>query len=288
MCDLTLADIISKLDININDILLVRHSQNKDMQWHYNNGFIREYTSIQKSSFPKKYKYIFSFVGGNKTTAVLDEVYYIRGWYTSHEKVLSQKFLSIIPEHIYNNIFCEKRTFFDLEKIDILKHYEKKLVIEWGKGTLSWYQKAATNSKTILAIYPQKVANFVGYENVILTYSELKQIVEDEILYSDWHTALSGISAIYLITNVKNGKQYIGSAYGSEGLLDRWKCYVLTGHGNNKELVNILKIDDNEKNNFQFSILQILSKFTPSEDVVNLENVYKQKLMTRKFGLNDN
>jgi hypothetical protein len=35
------------------------------------------------------------------------------------------------------------------------------------------------------------------------------------------------------ITDLLSG---VGSAYGDEMILNRWKCYVQTGHGNSKEL----------------------------------------------------
>ena len=39
---------------------------------------------------------------------------------------------------------------------------------------------------------------------------------------------------------------------------------------------------------FQFSILQILPKTITDDEVIQIERLYKQKLLTIPFGLNDN
>lgn len=66
--------------------------------------------------------------------------------------------------------------FYNLERIDLLKEYEGRLLIEWGKSALAWAQKG-TNEKPIVAIRDKKI--FSGYENAILTYEELREIVQD-------------------------------------------------------------------------------------------------------------
>lgn len=35
--------------------------------------------------------------------------------------------------------------FYDLEYVELLKEYEGKLVIDWGKSTRMWHQKAVTD-----------------------------------------------------------------------------------------------------------------------------------------------
>lgn len=50
---------------------------------------------------------------------------------------------------------------------------------------------------------------------------------------------LSAVNCIYIITDRKTGKNYIGSTYGKEGIWGRWKEYAKTGgHGNNVTLQN--------------------------------------------------
>lgn len=59
-----------------------------------------------------------------------------------------------------------------------------------GEGHIpgfAWAQKG-TNEKPIVAIRDKKI--FSGYENAILTYEELREIVQDPTAYESWHTAL--------------------------------------------------------------------------------------------------
>lgn len=116
----------------------------------------------------------------------------------------------------------------------------------------------------------------------------LNKIVSDSMLYENWHTALSSVYAIYLIVDTTDGKQYVGSAYGDGGLLGRWKCYVETKHGGNKEMVDLICNHPERFQHFQFSILQILPKMITNEGVIQMESLYKKKLMTKEFGLNQN
>lgn len=39
---------------------------------------------------------------------------------------------------------------------------------------------------------------------------------------------------------------------------------------------------------FQFSILQIPPKNLTGDEIIKIESLYKRKLMTREFGMNDN
>ncbi len=89
--------------------------------------------------------------------------------------------------------------------------------------------------------------------------------------------ALSSVYANYLIVGLSNGKQYVGSAYGSGGLLERWRCYVETCHGGNKGVKEVLS-NESQKENFQFSILQILPKTITGYEVIGIENLYKVSL----------
>ena len=168
-----------------------------------------------------------------------------------------------------------------------MEEFEGRLIIDWGSATRSWHQKGTTNKK-IVAIQSNQKRIFEGFENLILSFQELKEIIEDSVVYDSWHTALSAVYAIYLITDLVNGKQYVGSAYGEKGLLGRWSIYIKTGHGNNKKIGEAICQYPDRYEHFQFSVLQILPKNITEEDIIKIENLWKNKLQTRKFGMNDN
>lgn len=131
---------------------------------------------------------------------------------------------------------------------------------------------------------------FPGYENVLLSFPSLEQLVRSNKL--DWKTALESWKGIYVIVDKSNGKKYVGSAYGDYGIWSRWSCYVNTGgHGGNDELVDLIKANGIEyaRKNFQYSILELLPMKTDDETVIRRESFWKEVLLTRgSFGYNKN
>ena len=99
--------------------------------------------------------------------------------------------------------------------------------------------------------------------------------------------ALENQKAVYLIVDTKTGKKYVGSAYGDNMLLGRWRNYIANGHGGNK----LLKPLDFEyiKENFKYSILEIFKSSVDDETIINRESFWKEVLLTRTdFGYNGN
>lgn len=124
---------------------------------------------------------------------------------------------------------------------------------------------------------------FPGYDNVNVTWRELESLIETPV----WKTALENQKAVYLIVDTKTGKKYVGSAYGNNMLLGRWRNYIANGHGGNK----LLKPLDFEyiKENFKYSILEIFKSSVDDEIIRNRESFWKEVLLTRtEFGYNDN
>ena len=123
---------------------------------------------------------------------------------------------------------------------------------------------------------------FPGYENVNVSWKELSSVVKKE----SWKTALQNQKGVYLITDTKTGKMYVGSAYGQNMILGRWINYVKTCHGGNAKL----KCLDPEyiKKNFRYSILDIFKSTIADEVIIKRESWWKEVLMTREFGYNDN
>lgn len=132
---------------------------------------------------------------------------------------------------------------------------------------------------------PFKVLDFRSYSETRISYSELKTIVDDNV--PSWRDALSRVTAIYVITDLKTGKQYVGKADGSENLWQRWSAYAFDGHGGNKELRRILQTEgENYKDNFQYSILEICDFRTITDE---RERYWKSVLQSKvPFGYNAN
>lgn len=280
MVILNFSDVLNKVGLDPKRVKLIRHSlADKEFKKCYDNNMVPEYTRVQNSTFSNGYDYWCVFISGKSTTAKFFACYKVNGCVPDTQDVKPDGF----P---LENWFQGQRMFYELEHVDLLKEYENRLLIEWGKGALAWAQKG-TNEKPIVAIQDKRV--FSGYENLVLTYDELKEIVKDPTAYESWHTALSSINAIYLIVDRENGRKYVGSAYGKGGLLGRWTHYVHSLHGGNKLMKELLCGYPERYTHFQFSILQLLPKAVTPEEVIRTETIWKKKLLSYEpLGMNAN
>lgn len=280
MAILNFSDVLIKVGLDPKRVKLIRHSlADKEFRQCYEKGMVTEYTRVQSDNFSNGYDYWCVFISDKSTTAKFFACYKVNGGVCDTQDIKPDNF----P---LEDWFQGQKMFYELEHIDLLKEYEGRLLIEWGKGALAWAQKA-TNEKSIVAIQDKRA--FSGYENFILNYDELKEIVKDPTAYESWHTALSSVNAIYLIVDRENGRQYVGSAYGKDGLLGRWAHYVNSLHGDNKLMKELLCNYPQRYKYFQFSILQLLPKTVNPDDAIHTETLWKKKLMTYEpLGMNAN
>ena len=174
-----------------------------------------------------------------------------------------------------------------MEEVTGYEDLKERVIINWGDSTISWHQWIS-NEKPVIEIHPGlHYQQFTDYFDFILDFKELQEIVTNQ--YSDWKKVLSITKGVYLINDTKNGKFYVGSAYGEDGIWGRWVNYVLTnGHGNNKLLIELLKDDPTYAFNFRFSILMLLPRTITPDEAIKKERLFKNKLGTNSFGLNSN
>ena len=129
---------------------------------------------------------------------------------------------------------------------------------------------------------------FPGYENVDISFEVLQSIIKKRP--TEWASALSA-KGIYLITDTKTGKRFVGKADGEHGFWQRWRSYIRNGHGKDVDLKNLVKNNDFEyvKKNFKFTILEVVSG-DALDEINKRESYWKEVLMTReeKFGHNKN
>jgi hypothetical protein len=131
--------------------------------------------------------------------------------------------------------------------------------------------------------------SFCGYENISLGFSELEAICKHQ--RSDWRAALQNVKGIYLVTDRKTGKKYVGSAYGDAGIWSRWGCYAETGHGWNDGFTELLAKKGKEyaRRHFQFTLLEFRSMRVDDHIIIEREAFWKEALLTRSdYGHNRN
>lgn len=280
---LNLTEILNLKGLDLSKkIKLVRHKDNKlDLYRLYLNDQLDIYQSSQSSPVFSDCDQIISFIGLDGTKAKFIGVYDVLGCESGLNYQYPKSFLykdTSVGEYIYK-----------LKKDERFEFLAGRLVIDWGKAALSWHQWLDGKEKKIIEILPMGYVNeFPGYLNFVLSYKELKKIIENPDANSKWHQMLSAVAGVYLIIDSQTGKQYIGSAYGKEGILGRWKTYAKCGGGENKQLELLLVDDPDYAENFRFSILQTVSASLTKTEVINVENLYKVKLGSRAFGLNSN
>lgn len=207
--------------------------------------------------------------------------------------------------YIFGGIYQVEKTFpekydkggYNIKLLENYKEYRKKLVIktkDLGPGIEIYYKTLDDNDEKleIYQMFPNiNFKEFNGYQNVSITHKELREIVSNNEL--SWKLALSYIKAVYVITDTKTGKLYIGSASGnSQGLWQRWECYAdfkdLTGGNKEFEVLVKEKGKDYIKDNFKYSILEIFDTKTKQEYILERENYWKNVFETKKFGMNWN
>lgn len=129
---------------------------------------------------------------------------------------------------------------------------------------------------------------FNGYENVHLSFASLLQVLESE-KYAMYRSHLASVKGVYCLTDQSCGKLYVGSAYGVEGVAQRWNCYLDTRTGNNKRLVLLHKKRGKKyfEENFTFTLLEFFDKKCPTEKIIARENYWKKALDTCKHGYNE-
>ncbi|ATQ60518.1 GIY-YIG nuclease family protein [Staphylococcus epidermidis] len=187
---------------------------------------------------------------------------------------------------------------YELTLMEDYKEYRKRLIVKLKKPIgRDLYNRLYKNIQDTLEpevyeIAPNtKLGHFPGYQNVTLSHPQMQQIIlRNE---PSWKQALMNVKGVYVITDLSNGKLYIGSASGNtDGIWQRWSDYAnienLTG-GN--KLLNEIKLDKGKDyiiNNFQYSILEIFDTKTKADTIINRENYWKNVFCTRKYGMNYN
>lgn len=182
---------------------------------------------------------------------------------------------------------------YDAVEVKEYEQYFGRLVVEYHNPCRTMgrkYENVMDELEVVQILNEQYTGNeFPGYENVRLSYPLLKNIVDRQL--PGWVDALRNQKAVYLITDTKTGKMYVGSATSQTGmLLQRWSSYAADGHGGNVELRELVNQQgfDYVKDNFQYSILENYNARMDDGYILKRESWWKETLCTRTHGYNKN
>jgi len=158
-----------------------------------------------------------------------------------------------------------------------LTEYRGRLTVKWGEGYRAWVQLARQQDKELVEI--RRIVGDPSFPGFLDFCERLSGLAAVPL---SWREALSSVGGVYLLTCPETGKKYVGSAQGSAGFWGRWEEYVASGHGGNRRMREVPAAD------YQVTVLEVASSSAGSEVLVQMENRWKQKLLSRKFGLNAN
>lgn len=182
--------------------------------------------------------------------------------------------------NILNGVGYEYETLPEYEK------YFGRIIVKYQNKVQTLIRNATSviHDIEVVQILPDVFDNdiFPGYDKVNISWEELTRVLDK----GTWKTALQNQKGIYLITDISNGKLYVGATYGQDMIWGRWKTYAHAGHGGN---VALRTLDfDYIKKNFRYSILEIFKSTFEDQIILQRETWWKDALMSRKFGYNEN
>jgi hypothetical protein len=278
---LTLHDLLRVFGIEPKEVRLVRHTNREiEVLDTFLNDIDKftEYTAWQKSGKFGRAKYLAIFCPARSTTSLFLGIWEIDG--KTENSDLKQSHLALLQSHGLPERWFHDHARYSLRPTNIMSSMSQRLVVEWGRSTVSWVQ---SKNKEVVQVKPvNSIGEFTSYDSILLSYSDLQKLITDTDSNVSWVNALSSVNGIYLIKYKKDGRLYVGSAYGKGGIFARWSAYAKTGHAGNKLLKNL------DPHQFEFSVLEISPSTMSADDVISRENRWKECLGTRIFGLNDN
>jgi hypothetical protein len=299
MSDLTLKDLIKLEGLEYENLKfkVVRHKMNRkywedfDNLIRFDNEMLSAFAGSQERLVYKDADIILTFVALPGTKALFRTAHINHGqisfnqykkYYKGYKPFLNYRKNNSREENVLDDLY-----FYKLEDSNLLESYKNRLVIEWGKSTVSWVQSSI--EKEVTEIYPKGFASlFPGWDKVHLSHKELTEIINNPNGNKDWYEYLSRHSGVYVIFDSSTGNQYVGSASGGKGIWSRWEGYVKTGHNGNKGLKALAKNNQDFANNFTYSLHHVFPKTISKKDVLYYESLLKNKLGSRAFGLNEN
>ncbi|MEU4360279.1 GIY-YIG nuclease family protein [Promicromonospora sp. NPDC023987] len=170
---------------------------------------------------------------------------------------------------------------FDLVASEHLADLGNRLVIGW-RSPRTWRLNGPTAAGyPVMEIADAQPVPFPGFDRLVLDRPQLQAVMREH-RYAAWRTALSSVVGIYLITDTRDGRKYVGKADGAESIRQRWSAYAANGHGGNVELRNV------DPTSFRYSILRVFDPATPTRVIDEAESHFKHALDTRRHGLNRN
>lgn len=100
------------------------------------------------------------------------------------------------------------RRTFDLIQSEHLADLRNRLVIGW-RSPRTWRLNGTTAAGyPVMEIADAEPVPFPGFDQLVLDYARLQAVMREH-RYAAWRTALSSVIGVYLITDTRDGRQYV-------------------------------------------------------------------------------
>ena len=156
----------------------------------------------------RKYPYVFIFMGEGEVAR-----FYALYQVLEITTVGEAKKRNLMPVDYKDKIEGENwnedpnTAFFILKNIQTTGNLEGRLLVRFSSGQQNAPTFITASKYEVTQVDPiRKATEFSGYKNVLLTYSELKEVVKDKI----WQDMLSRFGGVYLIHDSNTGFNYVG------------------------------------------------------------------------------
>ena len=274
--------------ILLNDILKISKEDIKKykIKFNINNGYEEPLVVMSESR-----KKICDWIGWKKSKDDLSRpkvIAFVRYYTVSDEQWIFAGIYDVEKKDNFNEI--QECVGYELKPVEEYENLYGRLVVKYKNNTQQLKRDAekVINEIEVVELLkkPYNSVEFSGYNNINLSFKELQIIIKNNI--DEWKRKLENITGIYMLFDKKTGKKYIGSAYGKEGIWQRWSSYINLQHGGNKELI---QLDKNYiKENMIFTLLEWYAIGTDENFIISRENYWKKVLMSKcsDFGYNDN
>lgn len=268
---LTFNAILRHEGVDPKHVKLVRHQDTRRpgrptpyTLWRINRSQLELYQRIQRNRVFSPRDLLASFVVTPAAETLFVGLYCVAG-------------LGVAPQGLMDPISEDDvggLNLYHIEPDKRLAEYAGHLTIDWGTGFRSWIQRAHRQDKGIFEIRRElHDPPFPGFSRFSCDISQIGAIPPT------WQAVLRSVKGVYLLVCKETGKQYVGSAKGEESLWGRFLTYAANGHGGNVELKR------RGPKPYHVSVLEIVNTDT---EIEALEAGWKQKLLSRQFGLNEN
>ncbi|MEM6441144.1 MAG: GIY-YIG nuclease family protein [Pseudomonadota bacterium] len=277
MTDFFFQELLERRGVAAEKSRLVRHDRRGLACWVRGRDAFDDFASVQRPEAHSPYKgveLVHQFVAEVGTSALYVGSHRILARWSSLDDLDRRPRLSIHGGDLDQG--SGDRALYDLDRVSELNDLAGRVVIDWGRGAIAWSQWTDRNPKPILELRAAvRDPDWPGFERF---GSRVKDV---PTLPSSWRGLLASVGGVYLIV-AEDGAQYVGSAYGEGGFLQRWTAYAADGHGGNTLLKDAPVFDA------ALRVLKVMDPSAAPADVIAEEARWKDVLGSRTHGLNAN